>query len=118
MRRLGRLTRRIAVITGRRCSSYLRAMRSCLRTPSPTTVQSRRKPSATSTRVIDSLVRDHGASTRSLRAWLALRILVSRSAIGSVIDIGSPTRLHQAGNLPLAGEVAQTQAAHPEFLVE
>src|SRR4051812_36526114 len=86
--------------------------------PSPTTEQSRRKPSETSTFVIASLVRDHGTSTRSLRAELPLRMRVRRSAMGSVIDIGSPARLHQPGNLALAREIAETEAAHAELPVK
>src|SRR5690242_13130840 len=118
MRRLGRLTRSMPLITGRRWSSYFSESRSCLAMPSPTTVASRRKPSAISTRAIASFVRDHGTSTRSLRAWLPLRMRVKRSAIGSVIDIASPTRLDETGDLPLARQIAQAEPAHAELAVE
>ena len=38
--------------------------------------------------------------------------------MGSVIMSGSPARLHEAGNLPLARQVAQAEAAHAEAPVE
>src|SRR5215475_4877489 len=65
-----------------------------------------------------SLCRDHGTSTRALRAPAPLRMRVSMSAIGSVIMGGSPARLHEARNLSLARQVAQAEAAHAEAAVE
>jgi hypothetical protein len=38
--------------------------------------------------------------------------------MGSVIDIGSPARLDETGDLSLAREIAQTEPAHPEFAEE
>src|SRR5215470_18639192 len=72
------------------------------------------------TRAMCSLIADHGQSMYSLRACAPLRTRASRSAIGSVMDIGppSPARLGQAGNLPLASQVAQAQAAHAEAAEE
>src|SRR5262245_31950950 len=60
-----------------------------------------------------SFCRDHGTSTLTCRAPAALRMRVSMSAMGSV-SMRSPARLGEAGYLPLAGEVAQAETAHPE----
>src|SRR5262249_2076514 len=74
-------------------------------------------PSRTSTAAISCLTRENGTSTLPLRACAPLRMRVSMSAIGSV-SIPSPTRLHEAGNLSLAGEPAQTEATQPEASIE
>src|SRR5436853_2483316 len=60
-----------------------------------------------------SLWRDQGMSTAALRAWFALRMRVSMSATGSVSMV-LPAGLREAGNLSLAGQVAQAEAAHAE----
>src|SRR6185436_7858467 len=64
-----------------------------------------------------SLWRDHGRSMVALRACAPFRMRVSMSAMGSV-SMGLPAGLHEAGNLPLAGQVAQTEAAHAKPPVE
>src|SRR5262249_54423753 len=97
------------------------AMRSVRLTPSSTTLNDCRNPSSTATRTMASLRRDQGTSTCSLRAPLALRIRVSRSAIGSVIDMGVPrlpTRLGEPGDLPLARQIAQAEPTHLEATIE
>jgi hypothetical protein len=51
---------------------------------------------------------------------MALRILVRKSAIGSVIDIATlplPGRLRHAGDLALVRHLAQTDAAEAELAV-
>src|SRR5262249_17993433 len=53
-------------------------------------------------------------STLALRALAPLRMRVSMSAMGSVIMSASPAGLHQARNLSLAREVAETDPAHAE----
>src|SRR5262245_64942186 len=72
------------------------------------------------TRAMRSLITDHGQSMDSLRACAPLRTRASKSPIGSVIDIAgpSPARLGQPRNLSLAGQIAQTQAAHAEAAEE
>src|SRR2546423_8557305 len=52
-------------------------------------------------------------------AWLALRMRVSMSAIGSVmVMVDLPARLHEAGDLARVGQLAQAVAAQPEALVD
>src|SRR5512137_594112 len=84
----------------------------------------RMKPSALRILASSTLNRDAGMSTRSSNAWLAFRIRVSMSAIGSVIDIrhstghrgrGLPGCLDHARDLPPQGQVAETDAAHLEL---
>src|SRR5882762_3437094 len=120
MRRLGRLTRRIPDITGRRNSSYFRETRRIFLPLSSFTETSRRNPSSASTRAIASFSFDHGTSVVSLRARLALRMRVRRSAMGSVIISGAllPGCLDQSRNLPLQRELAQTDAAQLEAAEE
>src|SRR5689334_19964052 len=72
-----------------------------------------RYPSFTSVFAMASLCRDQGMSTVALRACAPLRMRVSISAMGSVV-IGLPTRLREAGDLPLARQVAQAEPAHAE----
>src|ERR1043166_9096147 len=63
----------------------------------------------------DSFTREPGTSMLSLPARMALRMRVRRSAIGSVIAMGltpSPARLDQSGDMPLAGVIPETDAAH------
>src|SRR5919106_296991 len=61
-----------------------------------------------------SLILDAGITTSSCMADDALRIRVSMSAIGSVIDIRSPTRLRDPGDLAVVGHLPETQAAQTE----
>src|SRR5688572_5417682 len=65
-----------------------------------------------------SLWRDHGTSTAAFRAAPPLRMRVNMSAMGSVSMGASPAGLHDAGNLPLQGELAQADAAHAKAAVE
>src|SRR5437868_7575738 len=92
-------------------------MRRILRGSASTTLAAPRYPSSTSTRAISACWRDQGTSTLALRALFALRMRVRRSAIASVIiaaSAPSPARLREARDLPLARQMAQTEATHAE----
>src|SRR5512144_3105269 len=56
-------------------------------------------------------------STVSCAAWMALRIRVRKSAMGSVIDMGSPTALRHARDVAVVRELAQADPAHAELAV-
>src|SRR2546421_6671222 len=71
-------------------------------------------PSSFSSSAMRTLSREDGMSTFSCSALLALRMRVSRSAIGS-LRMGLPARLHDARHLALEGQLAKAQAAHPEL---
>src|SRR2546423_10703728 len=71
-------------------------------------------PSSFSSSAMRTLSREDGMSTFSCSALLALRMRVSRSAIGS-LRMALPARLHDAGHLALEGELPEAQAAHPEL---
>src|SRR3954453_6754292 len=72
-------------------------------------------------RVMFSLIFDAGIDTSSCIAVEALRILVSMSAIGSVMLIpsnpSSPTRLSDAGDLAVVGHLPEAQAAQAELAI-
>src|SRR3954452_24091244 len=71
-------------------------------------------------RAISVLSREAGASAASCEAWSALRIRVSRSAVGSVIVIGRrllPARLGHAGDHSLVRQLAQADPAHAALAV-
>src|SRR5436853_6538610 len=75
-------------------------------------------PSAFKIFAISSFIRDAGMETWGLRATNALRILVSISAMGSVITptlATSPACLHHTGNLPAVRERPETDPAQPEL---
>src|SRR5919199_5837222 len=64
------------------------------------------------------LNRDAGMATESWSADSPLRMRVRKSAIGSVIDIGSassPARLGQPGHVAVVGHLPQADAAEPEL---
>src|SRR5579859_2289619 len=67
-------------------------------------------------RAISLLSFDAGTSTRWCFAAAALRMLVKKSAIGSVcitlFALSLPARLHDAGNFALERHAAETNAAH------
>src|SRR5579859_4393918 len=67
-------------------------------------------------RAISLLSFDAGTSTRWCFAAAALRMLVKKSAIGSVCIIrfafSLPARLHDAGNFALERHAAETDTAH------
>src|SRR3954467_7792177 len=69
-------------------------------------------------RAISAFRRELGMTTSSWAAWMPLRIRVRKSAIGSVIDMRSPTRLRHAGDEALVRELAQADAAQPELAVD
>src|SRR5919205_1155176 len=69
-------------------------------------------------RAISRLRFDEGISTVSCAAWIALRIRVRKSAMGSVIDIRSPAALRHARDEAVVGELAQADAAHAELAVD
>src|SRR5512137_1412203 len=72
-------------------------------------------------RTICSLNLECGTSSFSNAFWFALRIRVSRSAIGSVIGIGCPpspglpARLDDPGDVSLEGQRPEADAAHLEL---
>src|SRR4249919_3470102 len=66
-------------------------------------------------RAISRFIPEVGISTVSCSAWLALRIRVSMSPIGSVVIVLSPARLRHAGDHALVRELAQTDTADPKF---
>src|ERR687891_109393 len=70
-------------------------------------------------RAISTFIRELGISARSCSAWLALRIRVSMSAIGSVsISSLLPGALGHARDHALVGELPQADPAEPELLVD
>src|SRR5438128_12606501 len=73
------------------------------------------KPSSFRISAIRTLSREAGMSTFSYSARLALRIRVSRSAIGSIRIRPLPARLQDARNLALARQLAETEAPLPEL---
>src|SRR2546426_12814421 len=71
------------------------------------------KPSSFSNSAMRTFSLLEGMSHFSCSARLALRMRVSRSAIGSLRIL--PARLHDARHLALEGELAETQATHLEL---
>src|SRR5665647_3637104 len=71
-------------------------------------------------RAISIFILDDGISTVLCRAVLPLRMRVSMSAMGSVIDMvldSLPARLGQTGDDALVRYLAQADAAEPELAV-
>src|SRR5216684_1836021 len=64
-------------------------------------------------RAMSALMRDEGMSTRVCFAVTALRIRVSMSAIGSVIN--SPAALRHARDVAFERQLPKAQAAQSEF---
>src|SRR5690348_9488198 len=64
-----------------------------------------------------SLMFERGHSINCLRARIPLRIRARKSAMGSVIDIGSPSpaRLDDTRDIAAQGEVPETEPAHLEL---
>src|SRR5205809_3209358 len=58
-----------------------------------------------------------GMSTTSKSASSPLRIRVSRSASGSVIDMALPARLRESGDIALVRHLAQADPAEAELAV-
>src|SRR5919106_1196938 len=76
-------------------------------------------PSPLRMRAISTFMREVGISARSCSAWLALRMRVSMSAIGSVSIVSLlPGALGHAGDDALVGELPQADPAEPELLVD
>src|SRR2546422_4939455 len=73
------------------------------------------KPSSFRISAIRTLSREAGMSTFSCSARLALRMRVSRSAIGSLRIRPLPARLHDARNLALERQLAEAEPAHLEL---
>src|SRR3954467_7240751 len=65
-------------------------------------------------RAISTLILDEGISTRSCSAWLALRMRVSMSPMGS-FTMALPAALGHARDDALMRELAQADAADPEL---
>jgi hypothetical protein len=59
-----------------------------------------------------------GMITFAFRAVMALRMRVSISAIGSVIVVPLPARLHDAGDVSTQRELTEAQTAQPKFADE
>src|SRR5262245_15754470 len=89
-------------------------MRSCWRGPSWNSEKSSMKPSSLRILAMASLVREAGTSTSSCRAWLALRMRVSMSAMGSEMFMGLPARLGHARQLAQQGPLPEADAAQRE----
>src|SRR5215210_2299937 len=68
-------------------------------------------------RATSAFIFECGISTVSCFAICALRILVRKSAIGSLTAIRLPTRFHDAGDLPLVRQFPQADPAQPELPV-
>src|SRR5580692_4239921 len=67
-------------------------------------------------RAISTFNLEDGRSTRGCFARAALRMRVSKSAMGSVVILSSlPAGLHHAGNFSLEREAAETDTAHLEL---
>src|SRR5436190_6470406 len=82
-------------------------------------------PSAFNSSASDIFSFDAGMAVVTCCAWLALRIRVSMSAIGSVIVMAcseqgdpSPRCLHDAGDLAGVGHLAQADPAQTEAAVD
>src|SRR3954454_25021385 len=74
-------------------------------------------PSSSRMRAISLRMPELGIETLSCSAWLALRMRVSMSAIGSVIIWCSPTALRHSGDHALVCELAQADPADAELAV-
>src|SRR5688500_14207064 len=72
------------------------------------------KPSSLRMRAISTFRLESGTSTRSLSFAFALRILVNRSAIGSVVIGHLPRGFLDARDVPLVRHLAETDPAQPE----
>src|SRR5262249_31831911 len=72
------------------------------------------KPSSFRISAMRTLSREHGISTFSCSARLALRMRVSISAIGS-LRMALPARLHDARHLALERQFAKAEPAHLEL---
>src|SRR3954465_9374856 len=68
-------------------------------------------------RASSTLSLDAGSSTASGAAGMPLGMRVRKAAMGSVIDIRSPTRLRHAGDHAVVRELAQADAAQAELAV-
>src|SRR5215210_2062035 len=66
-------------------------------------------------RAISALQFEAGISTSSRSACRPLRRRVRKSAMGSVIDMGLPARLREAGDHALVRDLAHADAAEPEL---
>src|ERR1019366_7584007 len=78
-------------------------------------------PCSARIRASSAFWREAGISTVSCEAWIALRMRVRKSAIGSVIDMGwlrLPRGLRHAGNLPLVRHLAQADPAQAELAID
>src|SRR5258705_432554 len=73
------------------------------------------KPSSFRISAMRTLSREAGMSTFSCSARLALRMRVSKSAIGSLRIRPLPARLHDARNLALERQLAKAEPAHLEL---
>src|SRR5438477_938121 len=126
----------MSLMAGRFSSSYLRTTCRVPCLSSALTETSRTKPSSRSTSQMRCLILLAGRSSSSSPARCALRILVRRSATGSVMLIattsagrtrgragssscvGLPGRLDHSRDLALEGAIAEADAAHLELVQE
>jgi hypothetical protein len=73
------------------------------------------KPSSTRTCATRCFIFDDGIWTFAFRAVMPLRMRVSISAIGSVMGMSLPARLHDAGDVSAQRELAEAEAAEVEL---
>src|SRR5690349_20886184 len=83
--------------------------------PSALNATAVRKPSSRKSSASLSLSCDAGRSIWVLRAMIALRRRARKSAMGSVMVLFLPARLHETGDLALERQAAEAQAAHVEL---
>src|SRR5499426_3579240 len=114
MRRPGVETRTSPEIIFSFPTPYLRYTRSIPCFLSSSTRKFLMKPSSFRISAMRTLSREHGISTFSCSARLALRMRVSMSAIGS-LRMALPARLHDARHLALERQFAKAEPAHLEL---
>src|SRR5579864_4306720 len=110
----GLLTRRSPLSARPLGVDAFRVMESTVRGASPLTSYDSTKPSSWSTRATSTFIFEAGRSTLWWCAVPALRMRVSRSAIGSLV-MRSPRTLLDPGHLSDACQLAEADAAHAEF---
>src|SRR5499426_3723539 len=114
MRRPGVETRTSPEIIFSFPTPYLRYTRSIPCFLSSSTRKFLMKPSSFRISAMRTLSREHGISTFSCSARLALRMRVSMSAIGS-LRMALPARLHDARHLALERQLSEAEPAHLEL---
>src|SRR5947209_19048659 len=75
-------------------------------------------PSSRSSSARRRFIFEAGTSTFALRAVIALRTRVRKSAIGSVMIVPLPARLDHAGDVAIQRQLAEADPAKPELAEE